>query len=123
MRWLERWLTGYEPRAALAQELGPMPSTHKMAHNPPYLQFRGIQRPLLASMGTACVQHIKSYSGKTLCNRKLSKYQYRTLKKVTMKISVTKALWHWQKCQESSETEQRAQRHHQSTCEKIPASS
>jgi hypothetical protein len=41
MRWLERWLTGYEPRAALAQELGPMPSTHKMAHNLPYLQFRG----------------------------------------------------------------------------------
>lgn len=32
-------------------------------------------------MGTACVQHLKSYSGKTLCKRKLSKYQYRTFKK------------------------------------------
>ena len=44
-------------QAALAGDLGLVPSTDMEAQNNPLFQFQGNHCPLLASVGTTCTEH------------------------------------------------------------------
>lgn len=56
--------------AALPEDLGLIPGTHRVAHNYLYLQSQVIQQPILASESTAHTWCIDIYAGKTIHHTK-----------------------------------------------------